>query len=126
MAQFALVEEFMFRAKVEVAISPHQYALKTKAGSRVSMVKGLRHAVDGERIILFVRSFYGQPSTYFWEDDAGEVHSIPQGDGGEQEDPLMFLLFVWVNTQRSLPFQPRGKMVRDCSVFARFVHHLQS
>ena len=45
--------------------------------SRVSMMKGLRHAVDGESIIPFVRSFYGQPSTYLWEDDAGEVHSIP-------------------------------------------------
>ena len=42
--------------------------------SRVSLMKGLRHPVDGERIIPFVRSFYGQLSTYFWEDDAGEVH----------------------------------------------------
>ena len=114
-----------FRAKVEVATSPHQYALKTKAGcetvahilqaltdfdgdatvvfvdgvgafdliSRVSMMKGLRHAVDGESIIPFVRSLYGQPSTYHWEDDSGEVHSIPQGEGGEQGDPLMPLLF---------------------------------
>ena len=61
--------------------------------SRVSMMKSLRHAVDGESIIPFVRSFYGQPSTYFWGDDSGEVHSIPQGEGGEQGDPLMPLLF---------------------------------
>ena len=54
-----------------------------------NMMKGLRHAVDGERIIPFVRSFYGQPSTHFWEDDAREVHSIPQGESGEQGDPLM-------------------------------------
>ena len=53
----------------------------------------LRQAVDGEKIIPFVRSFYGQPSTLLWEDDAGEVHSIPQGEGGEQGDPLMPLLF---------------------------------
>ena len=62
------------------------------------MMKGLRHAVDGERIIGFVRSFYGQPSTYLWEDDAGEVHSIPQGEGGEQGDPLMPLLFLFGST----------------------------
>ena len=42
------------------------------------MMRGLRHAVDGERIIPFVRSFHGQQSTCFWEDDAGE--------GGEQGD----------------------------------------
>ena len=81
--------------------------------SRFWMIKGLRHAVDGERIIPFVRSFNGQPSTYFREDDAGEVHSIPQGEGGEQGDPLMPLLFffAWVNTQHSLPSQPPCKMV---------------
>ena len=50
-------------------------------------MKGLRHAVDGESIIPFVRSL--QPSTCFWKDNSGEVHSIPQGEGGEQGDPLM-------------------------------------
>ena len=105
--------------RVEQAISPHQYALKTKAGcetvahilqvltdadpnativsvdgigafdliSRNAMMKGVRHLVDGEQIL------YGQPSTYLWEDDVGEVHTVPQGEGGEQGDPLMPLLF---------------------------------
>ena len=30
---------------------------------------------------------------YLWEDDAGTVHRIPQGEGGEQGDDLMPLLF---------------------------------
>ena len=28
-----------------------------------------------------------------WEDDCGITHNIPQGEGGEQGDPLMPLLF---------------------------------
>ena len=57
--------------------------------SRNSMMEGLRRVVDGEQILPFVRAFYGQPSTYFWEDDSGEVHTIPQGEGGEQGDQLL-------------------------------------
>ena len=30
---------------------------------------------------LFMRVFYGQPSTHLWEDDDNIVHSIPQGEG---------------------------------------------
>ena len=49
--------------------------------------------VEGDRILPFVRAFYGKPSTYIWEDDVGDVHQIAQGEGGEQGDPLMPLLF---------------------------------
>ena len=108
-------------AKVEVATPPHQYALRTKAGcetvahilqvltdldpnatvvsvdgigaydliSRNSMLQGVRRMV----VLPFVRAMYGQPSTHLWEDDSGEVHTIPQGEGGEQGDPLILLLF---------------------------------
>ena len=41
------------------------------------MMEGLRRVVDGELILPFVSAFYGQPSTYLWEDDGGEVHTIP-------------------------------------------------
>ena len=41
----------------------------------------------------FVQMFYGQPSAYLWQDDLGEAHTINQGEGGEQGDPLMLLLF---------------------------------
>ena len=114
-----------FSAQVELATSPHQYALKIKVGcetvahilqvlteldeeatvvsvdgigafdliSRNAMMSGLSFMVDVDRLLPFVRAFYGQPSSYIWEDDAGEVHSIPQGEGGEQGDPVMPLLF---------------------------------
>ena len=38
--------------------------------------------------------FYGSPSTYLWEDEEGVNHEIPQGEGGEQGDPLMLALFA--------------------------------
>ena len=41
----------------------------------------------------FVRLFYGSPSTFLWEDEMGTVNFVPQGEGGEQGDPLMPLLF---------------------------------
>ena len=47
----------------------------------------------GESILPFVRQFYGAPSTYLWQDDAGGVHEIHQGEGGEQGDALMPALF---------------------------------
>ena len=40
----------------------------------------------GSRSCFSSELFYGQPSTYLWEDDGGEVHTIPQGEGGEQGD----------------------------------------
>ena len=47
----------------------------------------------GDRVLPFVRRFYGQPSLHIWEDKVGEVQDIPQGEGGDQGDPLMPLLF---------------------------------
>ena len=38
--------------------------------------------------------FYGTPSSYMWEDGTGTVHRIAQGEGGEQGDPLMPLLYA--------------------------------
>ena len=35
----------------------------------------------------------GDPSICLWEDDFGGVHSVFQGEGGEQGDPLMPMLF---------------------------------
>ena len=34
-----------------------------------------------------------QPSSYQWIDAGGEGRSVTQAEGGEQEDPLMPLLF---------------------------------
>ena len=49
--------------------------------SRNAMMRGLRHVVEGDRILPFVQAFYGKPSTYIWEDDVGDVHQIVQGVG---------------------------------------------
>jgi hypothetical protein len=37
---------------------------------------------------------YGQPSEYVWTDDSGTQHTIRQGEGGEQGDPLMPALYA--------------------------------
>ena len=49
---------------------------------------------DGEKTLPFVLQFCGHPSTHLWEDEQGVVHEIPQGEGGEQGDPLMPALFA--------------------------------
>ena len=57
------------------------------------MLESLLRMEDGERVLPFVRRFYGSPSTYIWEDELGVSQDIAQGEGGEQGDPLMPLLF---------------------------------
>ena len=66
--------------------------------SRRAMFRGLADMVDGEKIIPFVRQFYDSPSTFLLEDDTGDVRRVRQGEGGEQGDPLMPLL--WASTGR--------------------------
>ena len=56
-------------------------------------MEGLLGMEGGDQILPFVRLFYGSPSTFFWEDTTGGVHHILQGEGGEQGDPLMPMLF---------------------------------
>ena len=52
--------------------------------SRKAMLQALMSIESGSAAILFVRMFYGQASTYLWEDNEGHVHRIEQGEGGEQ------------------------------------------
>ena len=61
--------------------------------SREAMLHGLSSVEGGNSVLPFVRMFYGAPSEYLWEDDSGTVHRIPQGEGGEQGDSMMPLLF---------------------------------
>ena len=61
--------------------------------SRNAMLRGVLSMVDGAKLIPYIRLFYGSPSTFLWEDDMGNVHHVRQGEGGEQGDPLMPLLF---------------------------------
>ena len=53
------------------------------------MMRRLLKMENGDQILPFVRGFYGRPSTYLWEDEDGDTQEIPQGEGGEQGDPLM-------------------------------------
>ena len=41
------------------------------------MLTGLIRVEGGQAALPFVRLFYGSPSEYLWEDDAGTVHRIP-------------------------------------------------
>ena len=58
------------------------------------MLRKLLTLPKARAILPFVLLFYGDPSTYFWEDDQGGCHFIYQGEGGEQGDVLMSLLYA--------------------------------
>ena len=58
------------------------------------MLDGLCRVEGGRATLPFVWMFYGRLSEYLWENAEGEVHSIAQGEGGEQGDPMMPLLFA--------------------------------
>ena len=107
---------------VATATGPFQHALTTRAGcecvshalqaicdldatvtsvdgvsahdtiSRRAMLLGLELVPGGLAASPFVRLFYSEPSAYIWEDDDGVVHTIRQGEGGEQGDKIMPLL----------------------------------
>ena len=62
--------------------------------SRAAMLSGLLNVEGGGQALPFVRMFYGSPSSYSWEDSCGVSHTIRQGEGGEQGDALMPLLFA--------------------------------
>ena len=51
--------------------------------SRGAMLDGLRSVAGGDSVLPFVVQFYGNPSSYLWDDDDGETHEIRQGEGGE-------------------------------------------
>ena len=57
------------------------------------MLESLHSVPEGAEALQFVRMFHGQHSRYLWEDEEGTVHTIDQGEGGEQGDVLMPLLF---------------------------------
>ena len=95
--------------------------------SRNAMLRGLKEMDTGDRVLPFVRRFYGQLSLHIWEDQVGDVQDIHQGEGGDQGDPLMPLLF-------SLAMHPSlvstGDLLREGEklfcLFGRRVSHLQT
>ena len=60
------------------------------------MLQGLRRTAP--HVVLFVRECYGSPTINMWSSDEGVTHLISQGEGGEQGDPLMIMLFVLRHT----------------------------
>ena len=108
---------------VESATAPFQYALSTRAPhctciARIERIGPKHHNrlhrwhrrsrsdLSGSHVGWFDERGRGQPSTsfrqnvlrwppssYLWEDSSGVTHMIPQGEGGEQGDPLMPFLF---------------------------------
>ena len=62
--------------------------------SRGAMLEGLRSVPGGASVLPFVLLFYGNPSSYLWDEDDGTTHEIRQGEGGEQGDPLMPMLYA--------------------------------
>ena len=61
--------------------------------SRQAMLQGLMDLDGGSSALSFVALFCGTPSSYLWEDYCGRTHTILQGEGGEQGDAVMPLLF---------------------------------
>ena len=55
--------------------------------SRGAMLEAL-HARP-ELQLPYGRQFYATPSSYTWVDASGTFHTISQGEGGEQGDPVM-------------------------------------
>ena len=83
--------------------------------SRNAIFQGVRDMVDGNKMIPFIRQFYGS-STFLWDDDFGEVHHVHQGEGGEQGDPLMPMLFS-LGQHRGL-VAVQSKLLEDEKLFA--------
>ena len=48
---------------------------------------------DTAPLLPMLRGLYGTPSTYLWYDQHSNPHTVLQGDGGEQGDPLMPAMF---------------------------------
>ena len=61
--------------------------------SRARMFEQLMGREQLQSLLPFVRLWYAVPSQFKWKDDVGHIHTIRQGDGGEQGDALMPALF---------------------------------
>ena len=64
-------------------------------------MRGLLDVEGGGAALPLIKMFCGSPLEYLWEDDEGTVHRIPQGEGGEQGDAMMPVLFA-VGQHRAL------------------------
>ena len=75
--------------------------------SRRALLDGLRSVSGGESVLPFVMQFYGCSSSYLWDDDEGITHEIRHGEGGEQGDPMMPMLYALGQHQALAAVQTR-------------------
>ena len=61
--------------------------------SRHAMLAAIAANPDTAPLLPMLRGLYGTPSTYLWYDQHSNPHTVLQGDGGEQGDPLMPAMF---------------------------------
>ena len=61
---------------------------------RSSILKKLLATPELHCLVPYVRLWYARQSRFLWTDDKGVVHEVVQGEGGEQGDPLMPVLFA--------------------------------
>ena len=47
-----------------------------------AMLSGLLDMEEGKQLLPFVLMFYSQPSSYLFDDEAGETHTVQQGGRG--------------------------------------------
>ena len=70
--------------------------------SRKAMMEGLLDMPNGDKLLPFVRLFYGSPSTFLWEDEMGTVNFVPQGEGGGTRRPVNAPPLLSWTTSRSV------------------------
>ena len=80
------------------------------------MLAGWVEVAGGEQVLPHVRLFHGSPSEDMWEDENGTTQIIPQGEGGEQGDALMPLLFAV--GQHAALVAAQGRLQQDQLIFA--------
>ena len=61
---------------------------------RSEFLRKLRVRPRLQQLLPLVRTFYARASTYLWTDAVGHIHTIFQGEGGEQGDALMPALYA--------------------------------
>ena len=61
--------------------------------SRAAIFQGVADMPHGEKLIPFIGLFCSTPSRYLWENEVGENVDIFRGEGGEEGDPIMPMLF---------------------------------
>ena len=81
-------------------VGAFDHVLRAAMLSKVAEVPSLRV------FLPFVEAAYARPSSYVRVDEEGVRHTIEQHEGGEQEDPLILLLFSLGIHKASQEIQP--------------------